>query len=452
MTSSLNAPNERIPEYSNTLPCLPNRKEEVVSFLDVRNIPRATYEDRVERLRNLMRDNNLDGVVASGASDMPPGIMWWNLNRTYARYLSGFEIRNSPSMLNAIVIVPLEGDLTLVVPPGIRESFVHLARATTWIDNIVASYDPNPETQPRKRWGLISEQGEDVAHALRASGLEAARIGVSGTWSGSDRTRDLLPNATFVPTVVTDEPGPSRDILAPLVTGSTPEEVARLERAHAAADAAVQKYIEVACTGTTFREAWVEGQVAGLRAGASEVVLFGSMSVDPWAFWDLGGADPNEHFREGRIYFTEMAHGAVDGYTIQKARSFVLGEPTADQRRIMAVIRQSVEAIYEAARAGLTGEEVYEVGVRPILAAGLEPWAQLGHNVGVKPWPRSTSFLPGVKEQLHEGQAVVVHVGVTDLRSGQAAMAGDSVLIERDGCRPLSLNPSPLDLLSPYEM
>lgn len=421
-----------------------------MTHLDLRNFPKHVYDERIERLRGLMREHGLDGVVASGSSGLPPGPMWWNLGRSYTRYLSGFEIRNSPSLLNAVVVVPLEGEPALVVPPGVRGSFMVQARATSWIENIISSYDPDAAVQPSTRWGLISDQGEDVAQALRTTGLARARVGLSGTWAGIERTRELMADVEFVPTVATDDGGRPQDILAPLMAGNTPEEVERLVQTHAAADAAVRRYIEVACTGSTYRDALVESQVAGLRAGAHEIVMYGSMSVDPWSFWDLAGADPNERFREGKLYFAESAHGSVDGYTIQTARSFVLGEPTDLQQRIMAAIRNSVEAVYGAIRAGITGEDLYAIGSRPIFDAGFEPWAQLGHNVGVKPWPRASSLLPGSTEPLHEGQAIVVHVGVTDVESGQGAMAGDSVLIERDGCRQLAVDPAPLDGLAPY--
>ncbi len=422
-----------------------------MTYPSPKTIPVRDFEARVERLREVMREHDLDGVIAGDASGEAPGSTWAG-NPTYARYLAGFAVPHSPGLRNAIVVVPLEGAPALVVPTGIRGSIAHVARQTTWIENVISSSDLDPEWQAGNRWGLFSDEGHDVVQALRATGLEKGRIGVSGTWAGREATYAALPDATFVPTVVVDEGGVGRDLLAPIVVGSTEAEMERIEMSHRAADAAVQRYIEVACDGATYRDALTEAQVAGLRAGASEVVLYGTLSVDPWAFWDIAGADPNAHFQPGRLYFTEVACVYVDGYSVQKARSFVPGEPTERQRRIMTTIRESNEAIYAVLRAGRTAGELWEAGIEPIARAGLEPWAQLGHNQGVMPWPRFTSIMPGNPEPLHDGQVMVVHIGVTDVESGDTGMAGDSVVVTVDGHRPLSANPSPFDLLTTYDL
>lgn len=410
-------------------------------------IARDEFEGRVSRLKGLLKDHGFDGVVISDYAIGQPG-MAWIPNSSYVRFLSGFHVPASPASFNAIIVVPAEGDPILVVPPGIRNSFRNIARAQTWIEKVVGYYDDSDErTGPPTRWGMIGSQGPDVADALRDAGLAQGRIGVAGTWIGIDETKAALPEAIFAPTVVSNDSGGTADFLAQLMSGSSPAEVKRLEAAHAAADAAVRRFIEAALSGATRREAHVEGQIAGLRAGASEVVLFGSVLPDPWAFWDLRMAPPDEPFQEGKLYFVENAHTPVDGYSIETARSFVIGTATERQRTMLRAVKESAAAMFEAVAVGRTGEEIWEVGIEPARRAGLEAWAQLGHNEGWKPWTRVTSFLPESKEPFEVGQVLVLHPCLFDPVTRSGGMGGDSIVLEESG-RPrwLSKNPTPYEL------
>jgi Xaa-Pro aminopeptidase len=229
--------------------------------------------------------------------------------------------------------------------------------------------------------------------------------------------------------------------------GSSPAAIERLEAAHAAADVAVNRYIEVALTGATYREAIAEGKAAGLRGGADDVVLFGTVSAEPWAFWDLRMADPDAHFEDGKLYFVEIAHAPVEGFSIETARSFVPGTPDDRQRLVMTAVRESMEAMERVLAVGLTGAEMWRAGIEPVERVGLEAWAQIGHNEGWKPWPRLTNFLPDSAERFEVGQVLVLHACIFDPVSRIGGMGGDSVLLEEDGgWRHLSPSRTPYDL------
>jgi Xaa-Pro aminopeptidase len=396
-------------------------------------ISRSEYEERVERLRAIMGEHGFDGMVLSDYVIGQP-MMAWIPNSSYVRYLSGFHIPGSPGSLNPIMVVPREGEPTLVVPPGIRAGFAHVARATSWVPNIISGYDENgPASGPASRWGLLNAQGEDVARALRESGLAQGRVGVAGSWAGYDRTVAALPGLAFEPTCTTGANGLPQDLLTPLMRGSSPAAIERLEATHAAADAAVNRYLEVALTGATYREAIAEGKAAGLRAGADEVVLFGTVSAEPWAFWDLRMADPDAHFEDGKLYFVEVAHAPVEGFSIETARSFVPGTPNERQRLVMTAVRESIEAMEQTLAVGRTGAEMWQAGIEPVERVGLEAWGQIGHNEGWKPWPRVTNFLPGSTEQFEVGQVLVLHACIFDPVSRIGGMGGDSVVLEEDG-------------------
>src|ERR1700685_2248448 len=103
-------------------------------------IARSEYEARVGRLRELMDDYGFDGMVISDYVVGQP-MMSWIPNSSYVRHLSGFHIPGSPGALNAIIVVSRTGDPILVVPPGIRNGFSHVAQATSWVPKVISSYD-----------------------------------------------------------------------------------------------------------------------------------------------------------------------------------------------------------------------------------------------------------------------------------------------------------------------
>ena len=428
--------------------------------IDVRTIPvldpiaPEEYRARMERLRGLMRENGLDGLVLS---DHVPGqvqMYSWQPNSAYVRYLSGFHLPEVTGPYAGILVVPLSGDPSLVVPPGALRSFQLLAERMTWIGQVVTSYQEDPAWEERTWWGLITDQGADVAKALRASGLVSGRVGVAGSWKGIEETKSALPDVEFVSTLVDggddslrSHTGGKRDILQHLISDASPAEVERLELAHAASDAALTAYIGAAKAGATQREALVEGKVAGIRAGAEDVWFIGTVDVKPFIFWDLSLVGPTDRFKEGELYFAEIAQATVEGYKIQTVRSFVVGAPSPSQVRLMQTLKGAVETMIETARPGITGGEIWELGIKLTADAGYEPWVVFGHSEGFKPHPRPIAFGPGNRDFLEVGQVVNLHVSMRDTINDHIGMTGDTYLMESGGLRPLTTVPIPLDAL-----
>ena len=108
----------------------------------------ATYAGRAAHLRTVMEERGLDAIVVSdvGAPPQPP----------YARHVSGLHIPQRIAPVNHAVVVPVNGEPTLVVPPGIRRSFFELARARSWISNVVcADYIDDRDFPPAEGSGVI---------------------------------------------------------------------------------------------------------------------------------------------------------------------------------------------------------------------------------------------------------------------------------------------------------
>jgi Xaa-Pro aminopeptidase len=390
---------------------------------------------RIEHAREIMRMLDLEGLVVSDFAQAP--------QPAYARYLSGFHLSPAIGAVNPIVVVPREGELTLVVPPGQKRSFAHLAAARSWIPNISTTYQDDPQWELDTRWGhLATYLGDGVTDALREAGLESARIGVAGSWSGFEDLERLLPEASFEPTIAQDGDRPPIDLLVDLIWTNSDWELERLEIAQRASDAATRAYISAARGGAGTREAFLDAETEAKRVGVDDVTLYGSAGVGPWAFWDL--AHPaHERFATDRVYFIEVALAGWAGFGVQSGRSFVVGAPSDRQQLLIHTSQRALDALFGAVRPGVTGGELWEIGCSIARDAGLESWAQFGHHKGLLPGssPRRIAFMPRDENRLDSGQTVVVHPGLYDAATGDAAFIGDTVLVGEDGCRLLTESP-----------
>jgi Xaa-Pro aminopeptidase len=395
---------------------------------------------RFEVARAAMRRHGLDALVVADFAESP--------QPSYARYLSGFHFSPAIGPINHVVVLPLEGDATLIVPPGQKRSFAHIAAGRSWIENIVTTYRDDPEWERKTRWGhLVTDLGGPVADALETAGLSRARVGVAGSWAGFETTQQRLSDATFVPTVTAGEDGTHEDILVDLIWTTSAWEAERLKLAQRAGDAATRAYIGAARAGAGTREAWVDAVEAARRGGVDDVTLYGSAGVAPWAFWDLAHpASPT--FASDRVYFIEVAFAGWSGFGVQSGRSFVLDEPTERQQLLIDTSQRALAALQAAVRPGVTGGDLWDVGIAVAEEAGLDSWAQFGHHKGLLPAAaaRRIAFMPGNPHPLERGQTVVLHPGLFDRATNEAAFIGDTVLVEEDGYRLFTDEPLPYGL------
>jgi Xaa-Pro aminopeptidase len=396
----------------------------------------AEFERRLGATRSLMAEHGFDAIVATddhtilglapaAAQRQPP----------YARYLSGFYI---PSQLHphaTTAVVPAEGDPVLLLPPGIQRSYVHLAQSRSWIRSIVDLYVDDPAWETRTRWGWSATDMDDAAAEwLRDRGLDAARIGVAGEAKEFEALRRLLPKASFEPTLTTEREGRAVDLLEPLLASNSDWEIRQLEAAHAAGDAMTSAFVTAAVDGATAREARARAYGAGIAAGADDIIMFGSIGVEPWTYWDWG-LPVDEEFERGRLYFFQAAICAVNGYEIQSARSFVVGAPSREHVHIHDTMQRALDAIRAQVTPGAPGGELYAVGLDVVQKADLALWGQLGHGMGYKAHaaPRGAALTENNPRTLVAGQALVLHACVVDKDHGESGMLGDTILVEPDG-------------------
>ncbi|WP_223628053.1 Xaa-Pro peptidase family protein [Microbacterium sp. EST19A] len=136
---------------------------------------------------------------------------------------------------------------------------------------------------------------------------------------------------------------------------------------------------------------------------------------------------------------------AVGGRFIEGERTFVLGEPTADQRRYHDTIHAAQRVGRETIRAGLECREANRLCLDMIREAGLGEFIRhrQGHGIGLgmheAPW-------------LEDGDATLLEAGMVVSNEPGIYVPGhagyrisDSMLVTEDGAEPLTTFPRGLD-------
>jgi Xaa-Pro aminopeptidase len=225
-------------------------------------------------------------------------------------------------------------------------------------------------------------------------------------------------------------------MLRPLVGSNSEWEIARLERAQVAANAAVDALRRAAKGGASVREAGVEAKIAGLRAGAEEISVDGSIIAEPWTFAWYNTAPASLRFEPGKLYLVEIAYCMVEGLSVQTCRLFTVGEPEPEVRRMHAAAMKCLRAMLDKFKVGVTGSDMWDAGIGPLQDAGYAPWCRLGHVSGFElHGPQGIQFFPGDQYEVVPNQAVTVHAPIVDATGNKVGIIGDTMLAQPNGWR-----------------
>lgn len=226
--------------------------------------------------------------------------------------------------------------------------------------------------------------------------------------------------------------------------GNVPEQLRRIK------DAEEIARIEEACriTGESFlrilpriHEGMTERELARilefdmLENGAQ------SMGFAVIAAAGVNGSKPHAVPSDYRIQKGDMITmdfgGTVKGYTADMTRTVALGEPSAQMRRVYEVVQTAQAMAQDAVKAGAACVEIDAIARNYIYAQGYEGrfGHGLGHSLGidVHEEPRLSALS---KDSLMENQLVTVEPGIYLPGTGGVRIE-NTVVVEKDGCRPL---------------
>lgn len=125
---------------------------------------------------------------------------------------------------------------------------------------------------------------------------------------------------------------------------------------------------------------------------------------------------------------------SLNGYRAECERTFFIGEPTEEQRRIFNIAKEAQEAILKNIKPGLKACEVDKIGRDIIEKAGLSQYAihRVGHGIGLglheEPYLRFDSEVVLEENMVFSVEPGIYVPGVGGFRHS------DTVIITKDGC------------------
>ncbi|MFJ4534490.1 aminopeptidase P family protein [Streptomyces tibetensis] len=211
--------------------------------------------------------------------------------------------------------------------------------------------------------------------------------------------------------------------------------------AGAAADATFEEIRNVPFAGR--REAEVAADLDRLlRRHGHEQVDFTIVASGP------NGADPHHEAGERVIARGDMVvldfGGLRDGYGSDTSRTVHVGEPTDEERRVHAVVREAQEAAFRAVRPGAACQDVDRAARRVIADAGYGEYFihRTGHGIGVTTH-EPPYMIEGEEQPLVPGMCFSVEPGIY-LPGRFGVRIEDIVTVTEDGGRRLNTTPREL--------
>ena len=313
--------------------------------------PPITAAERVARLtkaRDLMRRQGIGAVlVESGPSlDYFTGIQWWRSER-----LTG-------------VVIPAEGDPIVITPffeqPTIKEMLAVPAEIRTWQE----------DEEPLKL----------VADFLKERRVAGQPIGFEETnrFFLEDRLKQQLPSDRVVS---------ANPVVRALRMIKSPTEIALMQ---AAADimAASLRY-----AGERTREGMAPAEIDAMIAAAQKrlgaaydggLILVGEASAYPH------GSKQPHIVRRGDVVLLDCTC-TLHGYQADISRTFVVGDPTAEQRKLWDQVHRGQQIAMAAAKVGAPAGSVDDAVRSAYESWGYGPRYKLpgtshrtGHGIGME--------------------------------------------------------------------
>ena len=272
-------------------------------------ISRAEREARLARMQAELRRRNLSALLVEAGSSLVyfTGIDWWRSERTTA------------------AVIPAEGPVLIVTPffeePSIREMLDVPGEVRVW-------------------------QEDESPFALIADWLKSRNL-ATGTLAVEETTRFFIVDGV-------------RRLLPDLKTASVAAPVNALRMIKSPAEIALmQRANDIMIAAYRATHAQVQAGMSGDDINAimtREIARDGGQRGSSSAQVGPGSALP--HGSKERLRLTEGTVVLMDctctvhGYFSDISRTFVFGEPTAEQRRVFGQMRQGMAVAMEAAKVG----------------------------------------------------------------------------------------------------
>jgi Xaa-Pro aminopeptidase len=327
------------------------------------SIPKAEYQQRLNRTRQRLRDSGLDALLAvSGYGERDGNVCYLCGHKNAFPYCGRSDIISGLGY--SAFLVPLEGPTTLISPLGYRSDLV------VGVDKVKTG----------------TNFGGDLISAITESGLDSHKLALVGS--------DIIP-VTYISELNRAFPTLSLKYADELVTDQrkikSETELKLLRQASRVADKAVQIAIDSIKPGMTESAIGSVARKAAMEAGADYVVRdrVQSGSEVGTLRWPFAS---QKKVRKGELVEIDFV-GWVNAYGFDILRMSCVGRPNKEQRVFIETAGEATKAMTDA----LTDGAQIEASVAQLKnferdGIRVEPFGHaIGLEVGENPW-----LLPGV--------------------------------------------------------
>jgi Xaa-Pro dipeptidase len=348
------------------------------------------------------------------------------------RYLTGLQLEAFERVI--LGIVPPVGDLAFVVPQleadKVRahiDAHIHCGAVFPYSDD-AGPLDALRQALHALGLGLGLDLGSRIVGAeflhMRLLDRDIIQQAVGHDECGrSMRFRDLGPIAAHMRAV------------------KDSDELAALQRAAQIVDIGIAAAASAIAPGVTEREVAAATERAMLAAGADSVpfnaVLAGANSALPH------GQTSDYAMRDGDMVICDIG-ATYHGYNGDITRTFAVGKPAPEVARVFGVVYDANRAACQAARPGVTGEQLDSVARDIITRAGFGECFthRTGHGLGLE-IHEEPYIVQGAKKPLEAGMVFTIEPGIYIPGVGGVRIEDDLALTD-DGCVVLTAFPREL--------
>jgi Xaa-Pro dipeptidase len=286
----------------------------------------------------------------------------------------------------------------------------------------------------QSRLGRVTAYEEFVEHpidvlvgSLRERGLADARIGIEAAYlphADFERLSAALPGAQLRAVDALWEE---------LRMVKTASEIDRIRTIGRAAQRITEECVALVGAGSTERELGNLIPERYHQAGGDVLTMLVVASGERSAH--LNGPPTEKVMEPGDVVRTDVI-GTSGHYYSDVARTTVVGEPTAEQRKVYDLLFDVHRRCLDAIRPGAVTSDIYAIYHDAMAAAGLPAYHFVGHGLGVT--LHEEPFINSLQSvTLEEGMVLCIEP-LTSIDGRFGMQIEDEVLVTADGCELLT--------------
>jgi Xaa-Pro aminopeptidase len=373
-----------------------------------RGFPVSEFEARVENAQAQMRADGMDGIVLSTPQNF--------------RYFSGFNSQfwESPTR-PFFLVVPREGD-----PIGVVPTIGGPALEITWVTDIRTWPAPCPEDDGVS---LMDSVLSGLPRRFGRIGWEMGRESIIRMpIVDFDRLRSNISGIEFVD---------ASSLIWGLRMLKSALEIEKVREACRIGSDTFDLFLQRVNYGDTEVDMARDFRKAAFECGADNAP-FVSVCSGPGGYSQIIAGPQEIAQTDGRIMFIDT--GLIfDAYFCDFDRNFAFGHISDDAKRAHEAVWQATQAGIDAARPGITAEDLWRAQNQVLEAAGAKSGNDVGrsgHGLGMH-LTEPPSNMRGDTTELKPGMIMTIEPGM-EYAPGKNIVHEENLVITDDGCELLT--------------